>query len=249
MTKTGTDLFDLSGTFVLVAGASRGIGSAIAQGLADAGARVVAVGRSANPEKAFKGSVQYICADLGVNTKKIVATAVGNHCRLDCLVNSIGVSIPADNKCDELQRFRATIETNLDLIYALCLAALPFMTGGGSIINLTSVGSVLGFPDNPGYVSSKGAVRMLTKALAVDLGPKAIRVNSLAPGYIRTAMTARSYADEGENARRRAHTCLGRWGEPEDVVGAAIFLASDASRYVTGTDLFVDGGWTAKGLV
>ena len=249
MTRTGTELFNLSGKLMLVAGASRGIGAAIARGLADAGAHVVAVGRSAQPEEAFNSRVEYLSADIGVNASHVVARAVGKSCRLDCLVNSVGMTILSGNEHDELFRFRTTFETNLDLIYALCLAAVPLMSGGGSIINLTSVGSVLGFPGNPAYVSSKGALRMLTKALAVDLGPKAIRVNSLAPGYIRTAMTAKSYADEAENERRRAHTCLGRWGEPEDLVGAAIFLASDASRYVTGTDLFVDGGWTAKGLV
>jgi gluconate 5-dehydrogenase len=90
---------------------------------------------------------------------------------------------------------------------------------------------------------------MMTKALAVDYGACGIRVNALAPGYIDTAMTARSFADPALHEQRRRHTCLGRWGVVGDVVGAAIFLASDASNYVTGQDLIVDGGWTAKGLV
>jgi NAD(P)-dependent dehydrogenase (short-subunit alcohol dehydrogenase family) len=107
---------------------------------------------------------------------------------------------------------------------------------------------LVGFPDNPGYVAAKGGLRLLTKALAVDLGPRDIRVNALAPGYIHTDMTAASFADPERHAARARHTCLGRWGEVEDLVGGAIFLASDASRYMTGQDLVIDGGWTAKGL-
>jgi gluconate 5-dehydrogenase len=121
--------------------------------------------------------------------------------------------------------------------------------GAGSIINVTSIGSLVGFPDNPGYVAAKGGLRMLTRALAIDLGRSGIRVNNLAPGYVRTGMTARSYDDPQLNAQRTEHTILGRWGVPEDMVGPAVFLASDASAYMTGQDLIVDGGWTAKGLI
>ena len=119
----------------------------------------------------------------------------------------------------------------------------------GSIINLTSINSVRGFPGNPGYVAAKAGLAGLTRALAVDLAADGIRVNALAPGYIRTAMTEQSYADPIRNDDRRRHTLLGRWGNPDDVVGGAVFLASDASAYVTGQELFVDGGWTANGLV
>jgi NAD(P)-dependent dehydrogenase (short-subunit alcohol dehydrogenase family) len=106
----------------------------------------------------------------------------------------------------------------------------------------------MGFPRNPGYVAAKGGLRMLTKALALDLGCHGIRVNNLAPGYVRTAMTEASHADPVLHGERLRHMILPRWGLPDDLVGAAVFLASDASAYVTGSDLFVDGGWTAKGL-
>ena len=122
------------------------------------------------------------------------------------------------------------------------------LSGGGSIINITSIGSTLGFPGNPSYGASKGGLRVLTKALANDLGDENIRVNNLAPGYIRTDMTEISFKDERKNKARLQRMLLGRWGEITDLCGAAIFLASDASSHVTGTDLFVDGGWTAKGL-
>jgi NAD(P)-dependent dehydrogenase (short-subunit alcohol dehydrogenase family) len=120
--------------------------------------------------------------------------------------------------------------------------------GAGCIINVTSINSVLAFPDNPGYVAAKGGLRMLTKALARDLAASGIRVNNIAPGYIRTAMTEASYADPAKNAERVSHMMIPRWGEPHEVAGAAVYLASPAASYVTGIDLFVDGGWTAKGL-
>ena len=244
-----TRLFDLTGKVAFVTGASRGIGAAIAEGLADAGAQVVAIGRAAEPEKSFAEGVDYWSCDVRTDSQSSIARAVAAKGRLDCLVNCAGVSLPKDSTVGESARFRQTLDTNLVAAFDACMAAASFMSSGGSIINVTSIGSVVGFPGNPGYVSSKGALRMMTKALAVDLGPAGIRVNSLAPGYIHTAMTAGSHDAPVENQRRRAHTCLGRWGEPEDLIGAAIFLASDASGYVTGSDIFVDGGWTAKGLV
>ena len=119
---------------------------------------------------------------------------------------------------------------------------------GGSIINVTSIGAVQGFPNNPAYVATKGAVRQLTRGLAYDWGKYNIRVNNLAPGYTHTPMNQKSWDDPALRAERAGRTFLGRWAEPEDMVGPVVFLASDASRYVTGTDLYVDGGWNAKGI-
>ena len=120
--------------------------------------------------------------------------------------------------------------------------------GGGSIINITSIGAELGFPNNPAYIAAKGALKQLTKSLALDLGPFGIRVNNIGPGYFRTDMTKGSWNDPQLEEDRIRRTILGRWGEPDDLAGAAIFLASEASRYITGQDLYVDGGWLAKGL-
>jgi gluconate 5-dehydrogenase len=119
--------------------------------------------------------------------------------------------------------------------------------GSGSIINITSINAELGFPGNPAYVAFKGALKQLTKALALDLGPS-IRVNAIGPGYFRTDMTRKSWGDDTMRQERSSRTILGRWGVPDDLAGAVIFLASDASAYVTGIDLYVDGGWLAKGL-
>jgi NAD(P)-dependent dehydrogenase (short-subunit alcohol dehydrogenase family) len=244
------ELFSLAGRVAIVAGASRGLGAAIAEGLAGAGASVIAVGRSSGPQAGVSRGVAYRSCDVtdGDRFGAVVGDAVSDRGRLDILVNCASITRPAANGLQRLADFDQTIAVNLRATYANCLAAAEAMAQGGAIINITSIGSVLGFPDNPGYVAAKGGVRMLTRALAIDLAPRRIRVNNLAPGYIRTEMTEASHADPARREARSRHTILGRWGEPKDVVGAAIFLASDASAYVTGQDLFVDGGWTAKGL-
>ncbi|MDA9772570.1 SDR family oxidoreductase, partial [Amylibacter sp.] len=113
--------------------------------------------------------------------------------------------------------------------------------------NITSLGAELGFPDNPSYQMSKAGLRQLTKALARDWGEFGIRANNICPGYIKTAMTTKSFNDIKLNKQRSDNTLLKRWGEPEDLIGPALFLVSDASSYMTGTDIYVDGGWTANG--
>jgi NAD(P)-dependent dehydrogenase (short-subunit alcohol dehydrogenase family) len=244
-------LFSLNGRVAVVTGGSRGIGHALAEGLAAAGATVIAVARSAAPDTPFTQPVRYLSLDVSLGLDDTLAGIAAEHGRLDILVNAAGISLAADPETpgSALDVFDRTMSLNLRGAYANCLAASRLMTDGGAIINVTSIGAHTGFPANPGYVASKGGLRFLTKALAVDLGPRGIRVNALAPGYIRTAMTAGSYADPLRHKQRADHTCLGRWGAVDDLVGAAIFLASDASRYMTGQDLIIDGGWTAKGLV
>ena len=246
------DLFSLSGRAAVVTGGSRGIGAAIAEGLARAGASVVAVGRSDPTTVAPAEGVDYRSCDVAdaAAFEALVTETEARLGRLDILVNAAAITRPASSGLQSPQDFAATLAIDLTAAYAACVAASTAMarSGGGSIVNITSIGSILGFPDNPGYVAAKGGLRMLTRALAMDLADRGIRVNNLAPGYIRTEMTEASYADPARREARARHTMLGRWGEPRDLLGAAIFLASDASSFVTGQDLFVDGGWTAKGL-
>jgi gluconate 5-dehydrogenase len=239
-------LFSLDGKIAVVTGASRGIGAAIASGFAAAGAEVFGLSRSGTAPK----DVTALACDLSDDSAiKSAFDRIAADDRLDVLVNAAGISLPAD-QADELVRFRATLATDLVGVYATILAAHPLLARAkdASVINVTSINSVRGFPGNPGYVAAKAGLAGLTRALANDYARDGIRVNALAPGYVATGMTAASFKDPAMHEERRRHTMLGRWGQPEDIVGAAIFLASSASAYMTGQELFVDGGWTSKGL-
>jgi NAD(P)-dependent dehydrogenase (short-subunit alcohol dehydrogenase family) len=239
--------FSLDGKTAVVTGASRGIGAAIASGLQASGAKVFGLSRTGaapSPVTAIKCD---LADDAAIQSVFDNLAKAGE--RLDILVNAAGISLPA-SETSELQRFRDTLAVDLSGVYATILAAYPLLkqAGGGSIINVTSINSVRGFPGNPGYVAAKAGLAGLTRALAADYARDHIRVNALAPGYVATEMTAKSFADPAMHEDRRRHTMLGRWGEPDDLAGAAVFLASSASAYVTGQELFVDGGWTTKGL-
>ena len=238
-------LFSLEGRVAIVTGGSRGIGAAIAAGLAGAGASVTAVGRTRDAK--LSAEVKYQACDMSVDGE--FEKLVEQQKTLHILVNAAAISL-TPSQGSEVERYDRTMEVNLRAAYRACVAAAALMkrSGGGSITNVTSINSELGFPANPAYVAAKGGLRALTKALALDLAPSNIRVNALAPGYIRTAMTAASYADPAARAARLARMMQQRFGEPEDLVGAAIFLASPASSYMTGADLVIDGGWTARGL-
>ncbi len=240
--------FSLEGKIALVTGASRGIGAAIARGLADAGATVFGLSRSGTAPQ----GVAAIACDLSDDAaiRRAMGEISKHGDRLDVLVNAAGISLPPSAAKDELQRFRDTLATDLTGVYATILAAHPLLkkSGSGSIVNVTSINSIRGFPGNPGYVAAKAGLAGLTRALATDFAVDGIRVNALAPGYVATEMTAVSFADPAMHEDRRRHTMLGRWGNPDDMVGAAVFLASSASAYITGQELFVDGGWTTKGL-
>ncbi|WP_349357557.1 SDR family oxidoreductase [Stappia sp.] len=245
--------FSVTGLSVIVTGAARGNGRAIADGFRTAGARVFAVDKLQEPLSEISSDPNVVTdvADLRQpeSTDRIVKEALKAFERIDVLVNNAGVSLSAPSPYAD-SVWEETIAVNLSAPFRLARAIAPIMAdhGGGSIINITSLGAMRGFPDNPSYQAAKAGLGQLTRALARDYGNRNVRANNLCPGYIHTDMTARSHADPASHADRLGRMMLPRWGEPADLVGPCLFLASPASSYVTGIDLPVDGGWLAKGL-
>jgi len=248
--------FDLSDRLALVTGSSGGLGFAIARGLANAGARVVLNGRDAQRlglaarRLRDEGHRVHECAfDVadGDAMRTAVASIEAEHGTPDILVNNAGFNLrkPLDAYGDD--EWRRVMTTNLDAPFVLSRAVIPGMKarGRGVIINLCSLASDIGRPGIVPYAASKGGIRMLTRALGVELAPFGIRVNGIAPGFFATEMNAALIGDAKFDAWVRQRTPMGRWGDIPEIAGAAVFLASDAASYVTGHVLYVDGGFSA----
>jgi len=244
-------LFSLENKTALVTGGGRGIGAAIAAGLSDAGAEVAVFDRSL-PSDTLNRTAYY---ELDIGQRELLVTKfeefIKDFRKIDILVNNAGITLSSPSEEYSVEDWHNTLDINLSSVFFLCQLTGKEMIKRkieGSVINVTSIGAAQCFPNNPAYGATKGAVKQLTKALAADWGKYGIRVNNLAPGYTHTLMNKKSWGDKTLRKLRQDSTLLGRWAEPEDMVGAAVFLASDASRYVTGIDLYVDGGWTTKGI-
>ena len=240
-------LFDVKDRVVVVTGSNRGNGLAIALGLSKVGATVIRIDLGFD-EKIGAYDIEF---DLSNSTEigSLIRTVHNKYGRIDALVNNAGVTIPSKNPYFNELAYEKTMSINLHSAFVMCAAVCPIMAKNksGSIINITSLGAELGFPNNPSYQMSKAGLRQLTKALARDWGEFGIRANNICPGYIKTAMTIKSFNNSKLNNQRSDNTLLKRWGEPEDLIGPTLFLVSDASSYMTGTDIYVDGGWTANG--
>jgi 2-dehydro-3-deoxy-D-gluconate 5-dehydrogenase len=247
--------FDLTGKRALVTGANTGIGQAIAVALADAGADIALAGRSAPEETldriaATGRKAIDLRADLSTiaPVQGLVDQTVEALGGLDILVNNAGIIRRNDLADFTEEDWDAVIDTNLKTLFFLSQAAARVMAGlgAGKIINIASLLSFQGGIRVPSYAAAKSGVAGLTKALANELAPKGVQVNAIAPGYIATNNTAALQADETRNRQILERIPTGRWGKPEDIAGAAVFLASPASDYVTGHVLAVDGGWLAR---
>ena len=243
-------MFSVDGHNVIITGGSRGIGLALAEGFSSAGANVIIL--DINPPE-VEGNYNYINCDLGNQDyiQVVLDRIFSDGFIPKVLINCAAVTIPAPSHQYSDTDWRKSISVNLDGVFTLCREVGRIMINSsvsGSIINFTSIGAEQGFANNPGYAATKGAVKQLTKALAVEWGEYGIRVNNIVPGYTNTPMNSKSWNDPLLKKQRSDHTVFGRWAEPQEMVGPAIFLASDASSYVTGVDLVVDGGWLVKGM-
>ena len=168
---------------------------------------------------------------------------------IDILINNAGFSSSNFFLKYSLADWKKTLEINLTTPFMISqLVSRKFMTSGGSIINITSLAAEQGFPDNVAYVASKGGLKQLTKAMAIDLADKNIRVNSIGPGYVRTKMTEKSWLNKKKKKNRSDRIILNRWANPKDIANACLFLGSNLADYINGQEIYVDGGWLSKGL-
>jgi 2-dehydro-3-deoxy-D-gluconate 5-dehydrogenase len=247
--------FDLSGKAAIVTGANTGIGQGIALALAEAGADLALVGRRPADETADKvAAMGRKAAQVGADLSTIepvggiVERTIAELGRLDILVNNAGIIRRADAVDFSEEDWDAVLDMNLKSLFFLCQAAGRHMLAqsSGKIINIASMLSFQGGIRVPSYTASKSGVAGITKLLANEWAAKGVNVNAIAPGYIATNNTAALRADETRNRQIMERVPAGRWGDPADIGGAAVFLASEAARYVHGHILAVDGGWLAR---
>jgi len=229
----------------LITGGARGIGWGIAQAMLDAGYGVTVTGLTAEEVAAVPPHDNLKTVVLDVTSDEQVAACMGALTRLDALVNCAGI-ILREGREFTIAGFQKVIDVNLTGTMRMCMAAKPLLEKqGGAIVNTASLWSFFGGPLTPAYTASKGGVVQLTKALAVAWAP-AIRVNAIAPGWIETDLTKAAQADSERSDAIIARTPLGRWGKPDDIGGAVVFLCSPAAGFITGAVLPVDGGYIAK---
>jgi NAD(P)-dependent dehydrogenase (short-subunit alcohol dehydrogenase family) len=249
------NLFSVADKNVIITGGSGGIGTELVKGFVEAGANVFSLDLvpPLYNERKFKTAVYDLSKrEDCINAYKACLGyfASHNNGRIDVLINCAGHTIPCDNPRYPDRFWDQTFNDNLGCVWNLTIpvGAKMISQGGGSIINVTSINAAVAMPCNPAYAAAKAAIRHLTKSLAFDWGCHNVRVNNLGPGYTKTKMNKVSLEDPEEYKIRCDNSMLGRWAEPIEMVGPAIFLASDASSFVTGIDLWVDGGWISKGI-
>ncbi len=252
-----TDVFDVSGKIVLITGSSRGLGHAMARGFAERGAAVVVNGVSAQHvtqavEDLRKTGAKAFGYPFDVRDDAAVDTAVarieGEVGPVDVLVNNAGIHRRAPLEEMTVVDWREVIDANLTsaFIVSQCVARHMIGRRKGKIINITSLNAEMARPTIGNYCAAKGGLKMLTRSMAAEWGRYGINVNAIGPGYFVTEMTRKLVEDPEFDAWVRQEVPLGRWGQPEELIGSVIFLASAASNYVQGHTLYVDGGWQAS---
>lgn len=248
--------FDLTGKVALVVGGHGGIGKAIALGFADSGSDVIVASRSLEPLKAVTKEIEAkgqksipVSVDIvdEASVKQMVDTITKTFPRIDILVNAAGIAIRRPAEAFPIDEYRKVLDINTTgtFIVSQAIGRLMIQQKAGSIINVSSVRGEYGFPsDYAAYCSSKGALNTLTKALACEWAKHNIRVNAIAPTIVETDLTKATLANPAVAATFRSRIPMGKWALPEDTVGATIFFASEASSFITGQILYIDGGVT-----
>ena len=241
-------IFSIKNKVIIITGVSSGIGKYIAEQLVLHDAIVYGISRGKVKNPIFNN----IVCDLSNFSllKKKIKQIFKKHNQISVLINNAGITKITKNLDENLKFFDEVIKINTKAPIFLSNECSKYMSksNSGSIINICSLASKIGFPNNTSYIASKGALYQSTKSLALDLAKKNIRVNNILPGYIKTRMTIKSYNNKKKYSLRKNRTMLNKWGLPEDILGALIFLASDSSKYITGSDIVIDGGWLSKGL-
>jgi len=247
------NLFDLSGKVAIVTGAARGMGQGIALELAAQGADVV-VSDVLPGDETVKSIIAlgrksfYIKTDVSNErqVKRLISQTVKKFGKLDILVNNAGIYRPMPTSNTSEKDWEKTIDIDLKGVFLCSKEAVKVMKSGSSIINISSIAAMVGFPQAVAYCAAKGGVRAFTKSLAVEVVKQGIRVNSIHPGAIETPMTAGVMKDEKMKAATLQGIPAGRMGKPIEIAGPVVFLASNAASYITGEELVVDGGWIAS---
>jgi len=223
---------------IVITGHTKGIGKKLSDYLHNKGHLVYGISRSRRATAKFK---QFQSDITSISSLKKIFDHIK---KFDVLINNAAVSF-ASKEIHE--NFKRIVEINLIGTFNCCEISSRYLIGG-SIINISSINAHLAFPNNPGYVSSKGGVCSLTRSLALDYSKKRINVNSISPGYIREGIAKKSFEKKSSNRERLSRMIIGRWGKANDLFGIIDFLISNQSSYITGQDFVIDGGWMAKGL-
>ncbi len=246
---------DLKGKNILITGANGSIGLEIFLKFIEADANCICLDKSFHNLKKIKlkkKSNKISFLKINFENKDFIShflKKMEKKTKIDILINNAGYTKSKNFLEYKLKDWEKTLKINLTAPFIFSqIVSKKFMKSGGSIINITSLAAEQGFPNNVAYVSSKGGLKQLTKAMAIDLAKKNIRVNSVGPGYVKTKMTEKSWKNRNKRKNRSERIILDRWAYPKDIANVCLFLGSDLASYINGQEIYVDGGWLSKGL-